>query len=293
MGDSAQPGAIETFTASDGYRWRYRHFVPEGSPRAHVVCIHGIQSHGGWYTYSCGKLCDAGFTVWFLDRRGSGLNQQDRGDTPNDRRLIDDVAEFLRTLRPAEAKTDRVPIFLVAISWGGKLATALQQEYPSLIDGLALLCPGFFPQFKPSLKQFLSVGLSFYLAPRKMFPVPLTTPELFTATPHWRQFIAEDPLMLRDGTARLAVMSRRYDRRFRKKLPFMNIPVLLMLAEHDRIIHNQRTRQFVEQFAQGDKTIIEYPGAHHTLEFEPDPDRFIQDLREWLERHRSSSPTVK
>jgi alpha-beta hydrolase superfamily lysophospholipase len=40
----------------------------------------------------------------------------------------------------------------------------------------------------------------------------------------------------------------------------------------------------VERFATTDKTVIEYPGAHHTLEFEAEPDRFIEDWRQWLER---------
>ena len=30
--------------------------------------------------------------------------------------------------------------------------------------------------------------------------------------------------------------------------------------------------------------IIEYAGAHHTLEFEPDPERFIGDVLRWLEK---------
>ena len=59
------------------------------------------------------------------------------------------------------------------------------------------------------------------------------------------------------------------------------------MAEKDRIIDNRRTRQFVERFASRDVQIIEYSGAHHTLEFEPDPDRFITDLTHWLEQHAS------
>ena len=97
-GAAASPGrpySLETFTASDGYRWRYRHYAPPGKPRAHVVCLHGIQSHAGWYEHSCTRLSRAGYAVSFLDRRGSGMNERDRGDAPSFRRLIDDVAEFL------------------------------------------------------------------------------------------------------------------------------------------------------------------------------------------------------
>jgi alpha-beta hydrolase superfamily lysophospholipase len=58
-----------------------------------------------------------------------------------------------------------------------------------------------------------------------------------------------------------------------------------MLAEHDRIIDNARTRRYFERLPATDKTVIEYPGAHHTLEFEPEPDIFINDLIGWLDKH--------
>ena len=64
----------------------------------------------------------------------------------------------------------------------------------------------------------------------------------------------------------------------------IQLPVLLLLAEHDRIIDNARTRAFVERVFVGDREIHEYAGAHHTLEFEPDPEPFLADLLSWLER---------
>ena len=71
---------VMTHTAGDDYRWHYRFYPPTGQPRpARIVYLHGIQSHGGWYEGSCAHLAAAGFPVYFLDRRGSGLNEQDRG----------------------------------------------------------------------------------------------------------------------------------------------------------------------------------------------------------------------
>ena len=95
LAERADPYTIEEFTAGDGYRWRYRRFLPSGAPQAEVVFVHGIQSHGGWYERSCAELAKAGFAVSFLDRRGSGLNSQNRGDAPSFRRLLDDLAEYL------------------------------------------------------------------------------------------------------------------------------------------------------------------------------------------------------
>ena len=82
------------FRASDGYPFYYRRYAPAGAPRARVVFVHGIRSHGGWYTRSCCALAAAGFEVYFLDRRGAGLNTAHRGDAPGFRRLLDDVVEI-------------------------------------------------------------------------------------------------------------------------------------------------------------------------------------------------------
>jgi alpha-beta hydrolase superfamily lysophospholipase len=279
--------SVETFRAGDGYRWHYRRYPAAGTARAHVVMLHGIQSHGGWYGYSCNRLSEAGFEVSFLDRRGSGLNTEDRGDAPSFRRLLDDVAEYLRPLRASGA-----PVFLAAISWGGKVAVALQRRHPSLVDGLALLCPGIFPRIRPPFRQRCAIAAVRLVRPRQLFPIPLSDPELFTATPRWLQFLREDPLSLHRATARFLIESVRLDGYLRFAARAVRVPVLLLLAERDRIINNARTRQFVERLPAADKQIIEYPGAHHTLEFEPDPDRFVADLRGWLER-QAEAPLAK
>jgi alpha-beta hydrolase superfamily lysophospholipase len=285
LADAPCAFTIEEHTASDGYRWRYRRYLAGETPRAHVVVVHGIQSHGGWYEYSSGKVCRAGFNLFFLDRRGSGLNDQARGDAPSFRRLLDDLAEFLTALpRTTDPGRARLPLFLGAISWGGKLAVALERRHPGLIDGMMLLSPGFFPKVKTGLGKRLAILFTRLIRPRRLFPIPLNDPELFTATPRWLQFLRQDPLALHYATARLLVESVRLDAYLRFVPKYVHVPVLLLLAENDRIIHNAKTRAYVERFATKDKEIIEYPGAHHTLEFEAEPDRFIGDLIGWMEK---------
>ena len=302
----AESFTVATHTAGDGYRWHYRHYcVPsqghhgarsvsaglpdsladasgsvKGRTLAQVICLHGIQSHGGWYDHSCARLAGAGFDVFFLDRRGSGRNDKDRGDAPSFRRLLDDIAEFLRATRRDGLKT-----FLLAVSWGGKLAAALPKRHPGLIDGLALLCPGFFPKVRPPLGERARIAWSYLTAPRRPFPIPLNDPELFTASPRWQQFLRDDPLALHAATARLLLHSVRLDGYLRFVPAHVRVPVLLQLAGQDRIIDNARTRRFVESFAAADKTVIEYPEAHHTLEFEGRPHRYLDDLISWLVEH--------
>jgi alpha-beta hydrolase superfamily lysophospholipase len=272
---------LRTYTVSDGYRCYYRDYPAASAPRGQVVFVHGIQSHAGWYEHSCRRLAEAGFAVSFLDRRGSGQHMEARGDTPSFRRLLDDIAEFLHPLRQQEPA---LPIFLAGISWGGKPVVALQRRHPGLVDGLALLCPGFRPRVSPSRKERLAILCSRLTAPRRLFPVPLSDPQLFTATPRWQEFIRDDPLSIRQATARFFVESVRLDLYLRFAASRVRLPVLLLLAEHDRIIDNARTRAVLERFPAEDKEVCEYVGAHHTLEFEADPEPFIADLLRWLKR---------
>jgi alpha-beta hydrolase superfamily lysophospholipase len=281
-------GSVNTFAASDGYPLRYRCYEPSGDPRATIIGVHGIQSHGGWYEHSSTKLCAAGFRVLYLDRRGSGLNEQARGDAASFSRLLDDLAEFVRSpavAAPAGTAANRGGrVFLVAVSWGGKLAVALQCWQDGLADGLVLLCPGLFPQV--ALAPWTQLGIlgSRLTSPGRLFPIPLDDPELFTASPRWRDFIRADPLALHHATARFFVESFRLDRYLRKAPGHVKVPVLLLLAGRDRIIRNDKTQRFFQKFATADKNVITYGEAHHTLEFEPDPDRFIAEMVRWLDR---------
>jgi len=287
------PFAIESFQASDGYCLQYRRYVNaatdgRASALAHVVCLHGIQSHAGWYEHSCRKLSEAGFMVSFLDRRGSGMNKEARGDAPRFRRLLQDVAEFLEHLRKAmDPASPGQPIFLIGISWGGKVAAALARFQPRHISGMVLLCPGFCPRVRPPLSERLRIAWARLVSPQRLFDIPLNDPQLFTSTPRWLEFLRGDSLSLHRASARFLVESVRLDRYLKSVPARVHVPVLLMVAGKDRIIDNAATRRFVEKFATPDRQVIEYPAAHHTLEFEPDPDCFLVDLIAWL-RQRAS-----
>lgn len=275
--------------ANDGYIWKYRKYPAIGEARGILVFVHGIQSHGGWYQFSCMTFAQAGYDVYFLDRRGSGMNREARGDAPSFRRLLDDIAEFLAAL-PRNVGRAKLPVFLAGISWGGKLAVALERRHPGLVDGLILLCPGFYAKVRHTLWERVGIVFSRLFKPRKLYPVPLNEPELFTETDYWQDFLRADTGRLMQATARLLVESVRLDGYLRFCPKYVHVPVLMLLASEDRIIRNDWTRDYVERFATPDKQIIEYPGAHHTLEFEPDPMLFINDIQSWLETHLPKSP---
>ena len=274
---------VRTFVASDGYPlhvtlWR----VAQQSAGGHVVILHGVQSHGGWYKRLGRSLASAGYEVSIPDRRGSGANQRERGHTPSARRLIKDLVDWLECIRNDQPD---LPIAVAGISWGGKLVVIATAQNPELVDGIALICPGLHPRVGVTRRERLQIAWAFLTNRQRTFPIPLSDPALFTANPDGQAFIAADPLGLHEATAGLLAASFFIDRWVKRAPARIRQPALLMLAGQDRIVDNAATLAYFQTLASTDRTVIEYLEGHHTLEFEPDPTRYALDLVNWINAH--------
>jgi alpha-beta hydrolase superfamily lysophospholipase len=275
---------VRNWRASDGYIVHYRRWVPARRPAlGRILALHGIQSHSAWYNWSCGQLCESGYEICFLDRRGGGMNERRRGDAPDAEQLIDDVTRFAAEWRKSAAGSSAAPMVLLGISWGGKLAALAAGREPGLFDGVALLYPGLCARVRATWLQNLRLSLARRLGlHQRKVAIPLDDPRYFTAEPQYRQFIRQDPLSVHEVTVRFLLANRALDRQLLGAGGSLVCPALLMLAGRDQIIENAATRKIFERLAIGSKTIIEYAEAQHTLEFEPDRHRFLADLKNWL-----------
>jgi alpha-beta hydrolase superfamily lysophospholipase len=276
---------IEFYSARDDRRLAVRVWDAAAIPRARIVFLHGITSHGGWYSQSCAHLASAGFGVHVLDRRGSGLNANEPGNIDHWTTWIDDVTVYLERLHQRTPDTRHLsPALLCGISWGGKLAAAVARRHPALVKAVGLICPGLYSPHEPGLLKRIALSAPIPARQRqRRVAIPLQSSALFTDSYEWRKFIARDPLSLRQVTWQFACEDRRLTHYARQSAPYLHMPVLLMLAGRDRIVDNPRTRAFLSRTGAPCRTLIEYPNAAHTLEFEPDPLPYFADLVRWLE----------
>lgn len=241
-----------------------------------MLYLHGIQSHGGWYEGSGAFLAESGFAVLMPDRRGSGLNTAARGHADSVLRLLRDGMELLRELRTRSGCTD---VDLVGVSWGGKIAVALASTLRRGIRSLSLVAPGLFPTLDLPMAEKFRIAWAMLSEPKRPFPLPLNEPRLFTKNPEKLAFLEQDHFRLLEVSASFLIASRRLDRYVQRFVDSTwRGPLHVMLAGDDRIIDNERTREFVRRLLLADRRITEYPGASHTLEFEPDPRPFWNDL---------------
>ena len=279
---------ITNYSAAGGYR-SYVRVWDVARPAARVVCLHGIISHGGWYLQSCQRLADAGCEVHYLERRGSGLNAEQRGDVDRYQTWIEDVTTYLQQL-PSD-----VPRILLGVSWGGKLAVAVTKHSSQLVDAFGMLCPGMYAPRGPNRfqKPALKVLARTKLRGRRV-TIPLQDPTLFTDAREWQTYIAHDPLVLRQITLRFAYADTQLDAYVADAAQHIRTPALLMLAGKDRITDNHRLRRFFKELSSPSKELIEYPEAAHTFEFEPDPEPFFRDLTDWVRSQtRAATSSVR
>jgi alpha-beta hydrolase superfamily lysophospholipase len=274
------PPEIRSWTMSDGYAIAGRLWPPspDARPPAALIYVHGIQSHGGWFEWSAALLARTGNPVLLPDRRGSGLNRQDRGDTPSAERWLADIDELASWLETRYA-IERLDV--VGVSWGGKLAVAWALRNSERVGRLLLVAPGVFPAVDVGIIGRIRVGLALLTGGLRRFPIPLDDPGLFTDNPAGQAFIRNDPLKLTHATARFLYQSSKLDRQLGRAAPgALRVPVTLALATRDRIIRNSRTERWLRRLVAQPVTVRVFPAAH-TLEFEESVATFEDFIRQW------------
>lgn len=286
------PPRLRTWTLSDGYVMQGRVWGG-GDPdiaehgRELVLYLHGIQSHGGWFERSAAELAAPQRVVLLPDRRGSGLNAAERGDVAHWRRWLDDLDELLSCAR-RDYEVERVSV--VGVSWGGKLALSWLCARRPAVERVVLIAPGLAPAVDVSRRTKFQIVRALLTDPRRLFPIPLNDPALFTDSPAARGFIEEDPLKLTHATARFLYHSRNLDRLLSKEPPgAITAECHLFLAGRERIVRNAPTEALVRKLVKGSPNVRFFPTARHTLEFEEDGVGFLPAFRGVMEKQDAKS----
>lgn len=273
-------GSEREFQTRDGSTLGYIASKAPGATTA-LVYLHGIESHAGWFAQAATLLQDRGYDVFSLDRRGSGINRENRGYVSGHidhyQLLFDDIHDFIAPLRQHYRH-----VVLVGLSWGGKLATAYELEYPEDVDGLILVTPGIKALVDVSLPTKLKIVLFAQLSPQSPIASPIA-PEMFTTTPRYLEYIKSDPSRLTHATARFYWQSSRLDSYLAGNIDALDRPTLLLLAGQDRIIDNAGVLGMLNRGNTDKLTVINYPDQTHSVQFD-DPERLVQDMDHWLQQ---------
>lgn len=277
---ATEKDTIHWLQASDGEELPYRYFPADpATRRGTLVYLHGIQSHGAWYTDTAAELARRGYSVYLPDRRGSGISKGPKGYFGPYRQLVDDVASFVDL---AKREEDGAPTFVVGGCWGARPAVAYALEAQDELAGLSLICPALKAQVDVPPRDKLRVGIGRLFDEHRKIPVPLK-PELFTRNPKYLEFIRNDPLSLHEVTARFFFETAIWDRWLLRQTR-LRLPLLLQQAGDDRIIARGIVREWYGRQESTDKEYVLYPEFGHILDFEDERQTYWDDLAAWLDR---------
>ena len=256
-----------------GYAWRHP------APAASLVLVHGLQSHAQWFAEAADLLLGRGFSVYAVDRRGSGSSPGVRGDIARYTDWFEEVAEVARLARD---DAPGAPVHLVGHCFGANLVLGCALTQRPAIRSLVMLTPGLFvlPDYTPAEKlRLLAAGL---LRPRARFRVPQDD-DLFTRDPEVLAWIEADTLGAKTVTARGLMQTGLMLRWLRRNAGRLAVPLLVLEATRDRIADNARCRALLEP-ALGDRCRFVPFEAEHFLLAEPCRDEVIEALVEWVTR---------
>lgn len=270
-----------TYIGADGRPLGFIAYRSVAEPRrVALVYLHGIESHAGWFAAAAGLLQRQGYDVLCLDRRGSGINRENRGFESGYAesldQLLEDVDLFVRSI---SHRYDH--IVLTGLSWGGKLAVGYALTHPDQSPGIILITPGLRALVDVPLLTKVGVFAASVVRPKTRFATPIE-PEMFTTTPEYLRYIKEDPLRLREVTARFLMISRELEQYIDENIAGNQLPIQLHLAGKDRIIDNRGVLEVLQRGAQSQLDVVLYPEQTHSIQFDA-PEQMVAEMIRWLD----------
>ncbi len=256
----------------DQYKINYRRWgYPEGEDV--VLILHGGMSHSGWQAPLAIQLraMMPDLTVVAADRRGCGLNDN-RGDLGSVHTVIEDVTRHIEYLKKSFKR-----VHLAGWCQGAQYAAVAASKMPDSLSSLILMTPGFF--WNERFRSVLSITENNILAMIKelklrpdrdhaCIPVPMEATD-FTLVDEWLDFIEKDDLKI----TLLNIKSSRIMDEIQEMSWFAmlqnRLPVLAIMAEHDRIVDNNKVRRFIGHMFSGEnKNRIVSLASGHAIQFE-------------------------
>lgn len=273
-----------TFRAFDGTTIFHRTWRPDGEqgePHAVVLLVHGLGEHSGRYGHVAQVLVEAGYAVRALDHRGHGRSGGKRAFVKRYDEFLHDLHQF-RTM--VQREDPGVPLVLLGHSMGGNIAMGYTLGNQDGIAALVLSGPALQigDDFSPlQLTVFSAIAK---IAPG-LRPQGLSD-EAISRDPAVVKAYRDDPLVYGGkvsaglGAALIGAMES-----FPARYEQLRLPILVVHGTDDRLADVAGSRALEAGAVNADVTAYYYDGLFHEVFNEPERDRVLADVTDWLGAH--------
>jgi alpha-beta hydrolase superfamily lysophospholipase len=264
---------------ADGAELYWQGWLPEDAPRGVLLICHGLGEHSGRYATVVDTLVPDGWAVYGVDHRGHGRSGGTRAHV---RQYAHFLADFDAFRRLVTARHPDVTPFLLGHSMGGQIALAYTLDHQNDLAGLVLSAPALSAGAVPAVARRM-LPLLARTAPRLRRAVVdlagISKDEAVVANYRTDALVHQGhptlglSLALLDQMALLAGRARE-----------LRLPLLIQHGTADRICDPAGSRTLEELVGTPDLTVRWYDGLWHEIYHEPERERPLADLREWLAR---------
>jgi alpha-beta hydrolase superfamily lysophospholipase len=255
-------------------------WLPDGAPRGLLLICHGMGEHSGRYATVLDALVPDGWAVYGLDHRGHGRS---RGSRVHVRRYAHYLADFDTFRRAVVARHPGPRPFVLGHSMGGQIALAYALDHPDDLAGLVLSAPPLLARTVPRAQR-TAYALLAHVAPTIRRAVvdlsKISRDEAVVAD------YDADPLV-HHGAPTIALSLALVEQMtvLQARAPELRLPLLVQHGTDDRICNPAGSRALGSSAGSADLTVRWYDGFWHEIYHEPDRERPLRDLREWLAAH--------
>jgi len=274
------------FEGVGGLEIYWQAWLPEGEPRAVVTIAHGGAEHSGRYAWTAGRLTARGYAVYALDHRGHGRSAGPRAYVDR----IDNAVADLHTLGVlARDRHPGLPVVLLGHSMGGLISLAYALRYQDELSGLVLSAPLAVLEANPVART--AVRALSAVAPR--LPIYKIDGTTVSRDPEVVRAYDADPLnhrgMLPARTVgEIAATVATFDAR----LPELTLPILTVYGSGDRLVDNAGSKLVDARSGSEDSALIAYEGLYHEVLNEPERERVVADVANWIDAHVPARSTA-
>lgn len=284
-------GRFSHFEDSSGVRIRYASWEPKEKARGTVVFLNGRAEFIEKYIETISELLAKGYAVWSKDWRGQGLSSRPllnprKGHADSFEPLLSDLHIFLTKI---VCPNSEGPYIALAHSMGGHLVLRYLAEHPGIFAQAVVLSPMIdihtraWP--RAVVEKLAKLVVCFGLGDRYVpgmgdadpYQVAFSKNLLTSDSARFRQTQAwtiEEPSLGLGGPT-YGWMRATYESIRKLENPnyvsTINVPVLFISAENDRIVLNDAQERLVRNMPRAH--LISLAEARHEIMLERDPIR--------------------
>ena len=257
----------------------YQGWLPEGDVQAVLLVVHGMGEHSGRYMNVVNHFVPLGYAVYALDHIGHGKSD-------GEREIVKTFADYTDTLTifydmVTDWQPDK-PIFLLGHSMGGAIASYYLLDHQDKFKGAVISAPAVkvgegISQGTITMSKILSK-----IAP-KMGVLALDATAI-SKDPEVVDAYVNDPLVFHGKTpARLASELLSAMMRITAEAGKINLPIIIVQGEKDVLVDPAGAQMLYDKASSTEKTLKIYEGLYHEVFNEPERERVLKDVENWLE----------